>query len=65
MSKLKIQHELDLDMWWNVARMKVDRMLAREPELAPHATKDGEYDGLTLDNWISGFWPGMLWIFTI
>lgn len=63
MSKLKIQHELDLDMWWNAARMKVDRMLAREPELAPHAAKDGEYDGLTLDNWISGFWPGMLWIF--
>ncbi|WP_253300406.1 glycoside hydrolase family 88 protein [Paenibacillus lautus] len=63
MSKLKIQHELDLDMWWNAARLKVDRMLAREPELAPHAAKDGEYDGLTLDNWISGFWPGMLWIF--
>ncbi|WP_251035873.1 glycoside hydrolase family 88 protein [Paenibacillus sp. ISL-20] len=63
MSKLKIQHELDLDMWWNGAQLKVDRMLARKPELAPHAAKDGEYDGLTLDNWISGFWPGMLWIF--
>ncbi|MGG4342080.1 glycoside hydrolase family 88 protein [Paenibacillus lautus] len=63
MSKLKIQHELDLDMWWNGARLKVDRMLARKPELAPHAAKGGEYDGLTLDNWISGFWPGMLWIF--
>ncbi|MFE0557613.1 glycoside hydrolase family 88 protein [Paenibacillus sp. NPDC058910] len=63
MSKLKIQHELDLDMWWNGAQLKVDRMLGRKPELAPHAAKDGEYDGLTLDNWISGFWPGMLWIF--
>ncbi|MEC0201342.1 glycoside hydrolase family 88 protein [Paenibacillus lautus] len=63
MSNLKIQHELDLDMWWNCARLKVDRMLARNLELAPHAAKDGEYDGLTLDNWISGFWPGMLWIF--
>ena len=34
MSKLKIQHELDLDMWWN-ARMKVDRMLARSLNLHP------------------------------
>ena len=60
MSKLKIQHELDLDLWWNGARLKVDRMLARKPELAPHAAKGGEYDGLTLDNWISGFWPGKI-----
>ena len=35
MSKLKIQHELDLDMWWNAARMKVDRMLARSLNLHP------------------------------
>lgn len=58
-----VEPRLEVDTWWNEARKKVDQLLAREPELAPHAANGGPYDGLTLDNWISGFWPGMLWIF--
>ncbi|MDR9855478.1 glycoside hydrolase family 88 protein [Paenibacillus sp. VCA1] len=63
MNKLATGSDPKLEGWWRQAQQKVDRLMAKGPELAPHATKDGEYDGLTLDNWISGFWPGMLWIY--
>ncbi|MEC0240104.1 glycoside hydrolase family 88 protein [Paenibacillus dokdonensis] len=63
MSKLAAEKDQNLELWWRQAQQKVDRLMARGPELAPHAAKNGEYDGLTLDNWISGFWPGMLWIY--
>ncbi|MCR2806790.1 glycoside hydrolase family 88 protein [Paenibacillus soyae] len=29
---------------------------------APHASAAGRYDQIKVDQWISGFWPGMLWI---
>lgn len=61
--KLVTKPEPELEVWWSQAQSKVDRMLSKGFELAPHATKAGEYDGITLDNWISGFWPGMLWIY--
>ena len=63
MNKLMIDNDPDLEVWWKQAQQKVDQLMTRDLELAPHATRDGEYDGLTLDNWISGFWPGMLWIY--
>ncbi|WP_136605437.1 glycoside hydrolase family 88 protein [Paenibacillus dokdonensis] len=63
MSKLAAEKDQNLELWWRQAQQKVDWLMARGPELAPHAAKNGEYDGLTLDNWISGFWPGMLWIY--
>lgn len=63
MNKFMIKNEHELDTWWIQAQLKVDRMLSRGFELAPHAANAGNYDGLTLDNWISGFWPGMLWIY--
>jgi hypothetical protein len=29
----------------------------------PHfADDDGKYDNINTDWWVSGFWPGMLWI---
>lgn len=29
----------------------------------PHfASDDGKYDNINTDWWVSGFWPGMLWI---
>ncbi|GIP26468.1 glycosyl hydrolase family 88 [Paenibacillus sp. J23TS9] len=63
MAKLAAEKDKNLELWWRQAQQKVDQLMARGPELAPHAAKNGEYDGLTLDNWISGFWPGMLWIY--
>ncbi|NQX70745.1 glycoside hydrolase family 88 protein [Paenibacillus alba] len=51
-----------IDFWWKGVQNKVDVMLSRGIELAPHAAQSGAYDGLKLDQWISGFWPGMLWI---
>uniref|UniRef100_UPI003D2BA310 glycoside hydrolase family 88 protein n=1 Tax=Paenibacillus oryzisoli TaxID=1850517 RepID=UPI003D2BA310 len=51
-----------LEAWWKGVQRKADGMLSRGIELAPHVAKSGAYDGLKLDQWISGFWPGMLWI---
>lgn len=56
-------NDQQVESWWNQARQKVDLLMAKNPERAPHAAKAGEYDGLTLDQWISGFWPGLLWIY--
>ncbi|MGN7170455.1 glycoside hydrolase family 88 protein [Paenibacillus cellulositrophicus] len=63
MNKFGIINDQQLETWWMQTQQKVDSLMQKEPQLAPHAAKSGEYDGLTLDNWISGFWPGMLWIY--
>ncbi|NOU85381.1 glycosyl hydrolase [Paenibacillus sp. LMG 31460] len=62
MEKPIIIDPASIDLWWKGVQNKVDTMLSRGIELAPHAAQSGAYDGLKLDQWISGFWPGMLWI---
>jgi unsaturated chondroitin disaccharide hydrolase len=61
-SKDKLTFETELAAWWDGARRKVDALLSRGVVLAPHAAKSGKFDELKLDQWISGFWPGMLWL---
>lgn len=48
---------------WDALKLKVDRMIMQLGTKSPHVAKaDGVYDGMRLDWWTSGFWPGILWI---
>jgi unsaturated chondroitin disaccharide hydrolase len=54
--------EQEVSEWLAKARAKVDRMLEAGWTEAPHVSAAGVYDQIPIDQWISGFWPGMLWI---
>ncbi|MCU6712288.1 glycoside hydrolase family 88 protein [Paenibacillus sp. J5C_2022] len=52
----------ELAEWWAKVQIKVDRMMQAGWTEAPHVSAVGKYDQIKVDQWISGFWPGMLWL---
>ncbi|MGI2295721.1 glycoside hydrolase family 88 protein [Paenibacillus sp. GXUN7292] len=58
---IKLQ-ESELSVWWDQVKVKVDHMIEAGWTEAPHASAAGKYDQIKVDQWISGFWPGILWI---
>lgn len=52
----------ELSDWWDKVKIKVDHMIEAGWTEAPHVSAAGKYDQIKVDQWISGFWPGILWI---
>lgn len=52
----------ELAAWWAKVQVKVDHMIQAGWMEAPHVSASGRYDQIKVDQWISGFWPGILWI---
>lgn len=55
--------DFNLQKTWSLLPEKVDRMIDqlgdRCPSMAGH---DGVYDDVPAHNWVSGFWPSILWL---
>lgn len=62
MNGTSLLREEQLHNWRDQVALKVERLAGRSPQAAPHVSAKGVYDELKVDQWISGFWPGLLWL---
>jgi unsaturated chondroitin disaccharide hydrolase len=51
-----------LDAAWRFVLAKIDENLDRLGDRFPLMTVDGAWQPCTRDDWVEGYWPGMLWL---
>lgn len=47
---------------WEQVVAKIERTSKRIGATHPHVTREGKYDDNRPSHWVSGFWPGLLWL---